>query len=513
MKQTDKYPAWLALILCASLSPFALAQSSAPPLKPNEKIVATKDGCGLVIDGSSPSAKYISEAYSKLTWGGPCVNGLAMGEGWIFEGDYRYIDFPPRRGWAWYGRITGMQVVRRSGSDAFIFTWDGRTVSYRTLSTNNPVWANRGELGSGKNTSVSDGVTLVYTSSKGCILEREKFPECKAENKFDIPGVTVLDRQTRKNVFHPCPNPRSPQGCEALWAQHAGPVIENIKAFIAENQPKVGALKREAAPLIAHWRPSPTAQRDDAARHAAIRAAHMAERQKREAERVERARESKRLDAQLAAQRAENERLRVISEQERKETRRRDRQEAMGVLRTYSNTAASMGNNKPANRLARVEELARNPAEGESRVSTALNNYADRQERKAGISNFSAPTGGPSGSNPYVQTSGTGSPGSSASYPSGANSGTRGLPIAECNRQADAWPQKAKLDALPKNDTPLMTRGALVGLDFLIRTYRQCLPHPQLQQQIDQWETQRAQTLKVCQQISTNPGNCEISPF
>ncbi len=91
--------------------------------------------------------------------------------------------------------------------------------------------------------------------------------------------------------------------------------------------------------------------------------------------------------------------------------------------------------------------------------------------------------------------------------------GAQGLPIAECKRQADAWPLKARHDALPKNETPLMIRGTIVWTDFLIRTYRQCLPDPQSQQLIAQLETSRAQQLKVCQQISTNPDNCGISPF
>lgn len=396
MKQTRQFQPGLALILCALLSPHASAQSSAPPLKPNEKIVTTKDGCGLVIDGSKPSAKYISENYSKLTWGGPCVNGLAMGEGWISEGDYRYISMMPMRGWAWHGRFIGSVELRvESGNSSIVrntgFTWDGRSVSYTTLSTSSPVWDIPGEPGK-RGSSVKDGDILIATSHRPCLLERKTFPECEHESKFHIPGVMVFNLQARTNNFHSCPNSRSTQGCEALWTQHAGPVIESIKTFIAENKPKVEVLKREVAPLIAHWRPSPTARRDDAARHAALRTEHLAERRKRDEKLAEMRRNTERLNAETeklraenAVRQAENEKLRVAYEQERKEARRRDRQEAMGVLRSYADTSAAMGNRKPARQVAAVEVLAGNsPQEILSTLRTAL---ADAIARSPAIAN------------------------------------------------------------------------------------------------------------------------------
>lgn len=334
---------------------------SAPPLKPNEQIVKTKDGCGFVVDTSSASAAYETEAKSKLIWGGPCVDGLAMGEGWISEGDYRYVDIPPLRGWVWYGRIFGAYESRvGGGTSSSTFIWDGKHVSYNTLSTAMPVWGKQHN----ERSRVSDGNTLVMTNTRGCILEAKTIPECRQENKFDIPGVMVLDLKTKRNSQHNCPDPRSTQGCDALWAEHAGPVIERIKAFVAENEPKVEARKREIAPLIANWRPSPNAKQEDAARHAALRTTQLAEREQREAknaaDREKHKREMEKLDAEIAAQRAENERLRVISEQERKERNRRDQQEALGVLRTHAETSAALGNRKPAKQLATLEILAGN---------------------------------------------------------------------------------------------------------------------------------------------------------
>lgn len=392
MKRIQQSSLPLAIILGTLLLPLAQA-SSPPPLKPNEKVVTTRDGCGFVVDESKPSAKYEAERITKLTWGGPCVNGLAMGEGWIFEGSYQYIDIHPAKGWRWYGRAIGAAETKfGTGEISHSFTWEDKTVTYNTLSTDSPVW-NADRANAYKSSRVSDGNILVYTFSKPCILETEKFPECKGDNKFDIPGVRVHDRQTRKGEFYLCPNPRSTQGCEALWAQHAGPVIERITAFITGNTPKVAAAKREVAPLIAKWRPSPTAARDDAARHAAIRAEHLVERKQREEKMTELTRETERLKRETERIQAESERQRAIAAQERKERNRRDRQEAMGVLRSYADTSAAMGNRKPTRQLAAVEILAGNsPQEILSTLRAALADAIARSPAIASrLSNLSLP--------------------------------------------------------------------------------------------------------------------------
>jgi len=124
-------------------------------------------------------------------------------------------------------------------------------------------------------------------------------------------------------------------------------------------------------------------------------AAAQAREEAREQQRRQHQVEMERLKADQAARE-------TAAEQERKEARRRDRQEALGVLRTYANTSASMGNNKSANRLSRLEALTRKPTEGENRVSTALNNYADRVDRKypnaapPASGSYPPPTGSPS---------------------------------------------------------------------------------------------------------------------
>ena len=94
--------------------------------------------------------------------------------------------------------------------------------------------------------------------------------------------------------------------------------------------------------------------------------------------------------------------------------------------------------------------------------------------------------------------------------PSGG--GARGLPVEECHRQANASNLGDKLNAIPRSDTVLLLRGAIHNLDFLIRTYTQCLPEQGSQNAINGWKTQREQSLRTCRQISSSD-NCLDSPF
>lgn len=97
-----------------------------------------------------------------------------------------------------------------------------------------------------------------------------------------------------------------------------------------------------------------------------------------------------------------------------------------------------------------------------------------------------------------------------AQAPSGG--GARGLPVEECHRQANASNLGDKLNAIPRSDTVLLLRGAIHNLDFLIRTYTQCLPEQGSQNAINGWKTQREQSLRTCRQISSSD-NCLDSPF
>ena len=84
---------WGAVFIVVCQFESGLAQAAPPPLRPNEEVVKTKDGCGMVIDKTSSGATYQRKAFSELTWGGACVDGLAMGEG-ILSAGFKFPNQP-----------------------------------------------------------------------------------------------------------------------------------------------------------------------------------------------------------------------------------------------------------------------------------------------------------------------------------------------------------------------------------------------------------------------------------
>lgn len=258
---------WGAVFIVVCQFASGLAQAAPPPLRPNEEVVKTKDGCGMVIDKTSSGAAYQRKAFSELTWGGACVDGLAMGEGILSAG----IKFPnqpamlPITGWVWYGRPFGPTETRwDNGAVQKNFVWEHKAVIYRSLD-GKPVWSKLHSEGS----QVYDGETMVST-----LLA-------------NTPTISVYDKG--KSQLYPCPDASSTQSCEALWAQHAGPVIERIKAFLAENEPKAKARLAEAQSLAAQWKskqPAGAAEKKaaDAKRAAEQEATLTAQKLKREQE-------------------------------------------------------------------------------------------------------------------------------------------------------------------------------------------------------------------------------------
>ncbi|MGA9165547.1 MAG: hypothetical protein WBZ31_13910 [Thiobacillus sp.] len=146
--------------------------------------------------------------------------------------------------------------------------------------------------------------------------------------KFNIYAVYALDYSSKKGEYYICPDPRSTQGCEALWAQHAGPMIERIKAFVAENEPKAEARRREIAPLIASWQPSLQVKQAEAASHAALRAKEHDKiaKQNAIADKSDRFWADSRRNEEAAARQAQ------IDTKAQAERSAQDRREALGIL-------------------------------------------------------------------------------------------------------------------------------------------------------------------------------------
>ena len=72
---------------------------------------------------------------------------------------------------------------------------------------------------------------------------------------------------------------------------------------------------------------------------------------------------------------------------------------------------------------------------------------------------------------------------------------------------------EAKINAIPRDDTILLLRGAVVGIDFQIAAMRECLPDPQARQLVDRLVEQRRQVVQTCGSLASSSADCLKSPF
>lgn len=317
----------LAVLVQSSVSPAFAAKS--PALKPGELVVVTSDGCGIVYKQRGDQYdQYEIKRLKATNWGGVCVDGLAMGRGRLYEaGAMGGGSNPEIFAWAWYGRVFGsFDWKYDDGGANHAFVWDGKVVTYTSLDASRGVW----NMGLGKDSVVNDGDKIVITSATPY-------------------GVNVINIRPSGYNRYKCPNPESSEGCNALWKQHAGPAINNIKSFIARNTPKVAARRKEAEVLVASYRSRQQSCQKGGASHgckagadtaalqesrlkaqeAALARARSQERAvelKREQEREER---KKKHEAEMAALRAEQER----AARKRKEERKQEWRETMAALK------------------------------------------------------------------------------------------------------------------------------------------------------------------------------------
>ena len=203
----------------------------APPLEPHEKIIKTADNCGIVIDQNKVSAKFMENHISKLTFGGVCHEGLAMGEGWASEGNYE-IDpgVLPQKSWFWYGRQFGESETKfESGISMFSFTWNNQHVQYRSLDQSKPVWS--------KN-HVESSIVIGLSKTATAISIGQNF------------GIGIFDLKSKKSEIFDCPTPKSTVGCEKKWMELVSPVMNEIKAFKETHKTEVQDRKKKIQELI-----------------------------------------------------------------------------------------------------------------------------------------------------------------------------------------------------------------------------------------------------------------------
>lgn len=468
---------WLAAS-CAGCLVFAMpavaaAILDAPPLMASEVFGLTSNGCGIVMDTGRPGAvveipatvttparKVTAEQYiGEQVWKGDCSSGLAMGWGRYGPPGKDGVDseFWPEQEFA-YGY--SLDVMRSQMDTHYMLPaveGAARQVSIRRLGEDGsgaPAWASSGsDLWGGSSVS-ADGLNF-RTNTSNCYIDSKRFRGCSGDG-YPVFGITRQELVTGGQVTeHWCPDPRSSSGCASLWNELAGPTLAKARAIISEWREKRDARVEEYALTMRPW--------------------------------------LSRKDERDAAQRAEADRLAA----ERDSAARAAEQRYRDSLKTLN--AGEL--------FTLADELA---ATGDATKA--------REVRRALVSRFPDSALAATAAQQLAATAVAASPSSVASSTPAGNGyaagvvGGAGLPLAECRRMEDASDIPRKMAALQQDNLNQMTRGIIVAADFMIDTYRACLPDPTAQQIVAQYEKTRAETLVTCRKVSSTD-NCTDSPF
>jgi hypothetical protein len=227
----------------------ALAQST-PPLLPGEVYVQTQNGCGII---SAPKdVEKFKKEISELTWTGSCPNGLANGMGQLGKPpDFQYVS---KSEYA-YGRKLGKSIpptIQGGGLGRISYSVGGRHAYIPNLTNPfSPRWI---DVEKGGGTFLTDmDKNRVNTHLSNCFIDQGAFDGCDLGNQFQVYGITVKNKSDSKDVTTWCPDPKTSNGCEALWQEKSGPIVARIKAFIEEVEKKTAEDKRKYAELTLPW--------------------------------------------------------------------------------------------------------------------------------------------------------------------------------------------------------------------------------------------------------------------
>jgi len=226
----------------------AFAQA-VPTLLPGEIFAKTQNGCGVI--GTPDFLKlsgYRPEAFRSWVeasvWTGSCANGLAEGRGAM----RKVTDTSGSVLVTWdyaFGRIlVEKNYFTNEGSTMYVLQNPSRSVIMPNGA--NPYaarWVATG-VGALLIDPAGFGVTTVQI---GCFTDQKLFRGCDLGNDFQVYGVRAFSKSDSSGVTTWCPNPRTPNGCEALWQEKAGPIIARIESLIAEVEAKIAADKAKYA--------------------------------------------------------------------------------------------------------------------------------------------------------------------------------------------------------------------------------------------------------------------------
>lgn len=246
--------AFVVIFLLATELANAQLSPSPVPLRADEVMVKTRDGCGIVLLRQT-TPDFVVDLYNKTVWGGACVQGFAMGRGTIRSYVMREV-----QGTAYWGRPSGYFKVggnptKADELDDVTFIWNHTIVRVGEFRDTSPRWPDARDpfdavLKVGRNFEDVDG-NQVTVFRNGCHQNSvTSSQDCDQARPYAIFYLTAINKNPPSLKTILCPNPRSPVGCDALWQEQIAPLVARSNAFINEYSPQAEALDKELPRLM-----------------------------------------------------------------------------------------------------------------------------------------------------------------------------------------------------------------------------------------------------------------------
>ncbi len=268
----------LVLAYFSSWPPGAAAQQAitqadeARLLAPGEMIATTSGGCRIILPSTPANADYLKRV-GPVDWSGPCRSGFAHGKGWLgAESEVAKL-----------AKMSAAPVVEfRFGRQAPI-RQDKDGVSYYSATGRNLVMLSRIDetfKPRWPDALMPDGSSLIADSSDradrslhlmaataSCSEksfpdvtpeDRKAFAKCTDSNRVYFVRASILSdngpEEDVRRVY--CPDPTTPDGCEAIWRRLLAPVEQGAVRTITGAKAADVALRSELGPTFEAWEKS-----------------------------------------------------------------------------------------------------------------------------------------------------------------------------------------------------------------------------------------------------------------
>lgn len=227
---------WVLLVLVAAIAFISQAAAAEPALKPGEIIITTRSGCRMIT--STPRDKGVSLEKLKEVIAADYETVQKCSQGEFLHGPqfrvtrmFGNVEVSKEATWFNQGRRFGYSQPSKYSQNISIL-WDGISAFHPVDIDTVDAFVERV-----KHRQASTGYDGISIS-----VSDVNFMDTSDTKLYQI--AITRDGETK---YVGCPKPQTAAACFPTWKQHAGPVIEKAKAYIAANKSKVEALKASIA--------------------------------------------------------------------------------------------------------------------------------------------------------------------------------------------------------------------------------------------------------------------------